>query len=55
MTQFFDRDVILTTVAKIRCSDAVGRNFDLAQPRPLAFFSFSGLREGPEEDVAFGS
>ena len=36
-------------VAKMRSSDAAARNFDLAQPRPLAF-TFH-LREGPEDDV----
>ena len=49
MTQFFGRGVMLTAVAKIRSSDAVEWNFDLAQPRPLAF-TFH-LREGPEDDV----
>ena len=49
MTQFFGRGVMLTAVAKIRSSDAVEWNFDLAQPRPLAF-TFN-LREGPEDDA----
>ena len=49
MTQFFGRDVMLTAVVKMRSSDAVERNFDLAQPRPLAF-TFH-LREGSEDDV----
>ena len=43
------RGVMLTAVAKIRSSDAVEWNFDLAQPRPLAF-TFH-LREGPENHV----
>ena len=49
MTQFFGRDVMLTAVVKMRSSDAAARNFDLAQPRPLAF-TFH-LREGPQDDV----
>lgn len=38
--QFFGRDVMLTAVAKMRSSDAIARNFELAQPRPLAFSTF---------------
>ena len=53
MTQFFGRDVMLTAVAKMRSSDAVEQNFDLAQSRPQDF-PFH-LREGPEDDVGVGS
>ena len=40
MTQFFDRDVMFTVVAKMRSSDAIARNFELAQTRALAFSTF---------------